>query len=139
MRSIFAVLPLLALVGCSSYQADADKLVSVPAERLLAHQAPVNGGGEVVVTRDLGLMGGGCYVAVLVDRRIAARIAVGEQARFQLPAGRHILGITADTQDPTLCGKGRLNREVAVKVEASGSAELRIVSQNRGGFDIQQQ
>ncbi|TBU72134.1 3-isopropylmalate dehydratase [Phytopseudomonas daroniae] len=136
MRSIFTVLPLLALAGCSSYQADPDKVTAVPAERLLAYQAPVSGGGEVVVNRDLGLMGGGCYVAVLVDRKIAARIAVGEEARFQVPAGNRILGITADTQDDTLCGKGRLNREVAVKVEAGGSTDLRIVSQNRGGFDI---
>lgn len=136
MRSIFAVLPLLALAGCSSYQADRDKVTAVPAERLLAYQTPVNGGAEVVVNRDLGLMGGGCYVAVLVDRKVAARIAVGEEARFQVPAGNRILGITADKQDETLCGKGRLNREVAVKVEAGGRADLRIISQNRGGFDI---
>lgn len=136
MRSIFAVLPLLALAGCSSYQADPDKVTAVPGERLLAYQTPVSGGGEVVVNRDLGLMGGGCYVAVLVDRKIAARIAVGEEARFQVPAGNRILGISADTQDDTLCGKGRLNREVAVRVEAGGSTDLRIVSQNQGGFDI---
>lgn len=89
-----------------------------------------------MVTRDLGLMGGGCYVAVLVDRKVAARIAVGEEARFQVPAGNRILGITADKQDETLCGKGRLNREVAVKVEAGSSVDLRVISQNRGGFDI---
>lgn len=139
MRSIFAVLPLLALAGCSSYQADPDEVTAVPADRLLAYQAPVSGGGEVVVTRDLGLMGGGCYVAVLVDRKVAARIAVGEEVRFQVPAGNRILGITADKQDETLCGKGRLNREVAVKVEAGGAAELRIISQNQGGFDIKLQ
>ncbi|NQD79310.1 3-isopropylmalate dehydratase [Pseudomonas sp. CrR14] len=136
MRSIFAVLPLLALAGCSSYQADPDQVTAVPADRLLGYQTPVSGGGEVVVTRDLGLMGGGCYVAVLVDRKVAARIAVGEAARFQVPAGNRILGITADKQDETLCGKGRLNREVAVKVEPGGTADLRIISQNQGGFDI---
>lgn len=136
MRLIFAVLPLLVLAGCSSYQADPEKITDIPSERLRAYQEPVQGGGEVVVTRDLGLMGGGCYVAVLVDRKVAARIAVGERGRFQVPAGNRIVGIAADSEDETLCGKGRLNREVAVKVEAGGVANLRIVSQNRGGFDI---
>lgn len=136
MRLIFAVLPLLVLAGCSSYQADPEKITDIPSERLRAFQEPVQGGGEVVVTRDLGLMGGGCYVAVLVDRKVAARIAVGERGRFQVPAGNRIVGIAADSEDETLCGKGRLNREVAVKVEAGGVANLRIVSQNRGGFDI---
>lgn len=136
MRLIFAVLPLLVLAGCSSYQADPEKITDIPSERLRAWQEPVQGGGEVVVTRDLGLMGGGCYVAVLVDRKVAARIAVGERGRFQVPAGNRIVGIAADSEDETLCGKGRLNREVLVKVEAGGVTNLRIVSQNRGGFDI---
>ncbi|SHM14728.1 3-isopropylmalate dehydratase [Phytopseudomonas punonensis] len=136
MRLIFAVLPLLALAGCSSYQADPDKVTAIPADRLLAYQTPVQGGGEVVVTRDLGLMGGGCYVAVLIDRKVAARIAVGEQGSFQVPAGNRVVGIGTDPDDTTLCGKGRLKREVAVKVEAGGTANLRVVSQNRGGFDI---
>ena len=136
MRLIFAVLPLLVLAGCSSYQADPEKITDIPSERLRAWQEPVQGGGEVVVTRDLGLMGGGCYVAVLVDRKVAARIGVGERGRIQVPAGNRIVGIAADSEDKTLCGKGRLNREVLVKVEAGGVANLRIVSQNRGGFDI---
>ncbi|PZW64509.1 hypothetical protein F471_04030 [Pseudomonas sp. URMO17WK12:I1] len=136
MRLIFTVLPLLVLAGCSSYQADPEKITDIPSERLRAWQEPVQGGGEVVVTRDLGLMGGGCYVAVLVDRKVAARIGVGERGRFQVPAGNRIVGIAADSEDETLCGKGRLNREVLVKVEAGGVANLRIVSQNRGGFDI---
>ncbi len=136
MRLIFAVLPLLVLAGCSSYQADPEKITDIPSERLRAWQEPVQGGGEVVVTRDLGLMGGGCYVAVLVDRKVAARIGVGERGRFQVPAGNRIVGIAADSEDKTLCGKGRLNREVLVKVEAGGVTNLRIVSQNRGGFDI---
>ncbi|TBU88155.1 3-isopropylmalate dehydratase [Phytopseudomonas dryadis] len=136
MRSIYAVLPLLVMAGCSSFQADPEHVSAVPAERLRAYQTPLSGGGEVVVNRDLGLMGGGCYVAVLIDRKLAARIGMGEEARFQVPAGNRIVGIATDTEDDTLCGKGRLRREVAVKVEAGGREDLRIVSQNRGGFDI---
>ena len=136
MRLICAVLPLLALAGCSSFQADPENVRAVPAERLLAYQQPLAGGGQIVVNRDLGMLGGGCYVAVLVDRQVAARIGIGESARFQVPAGNRVVGIGIDEQDDTLCGKGRLRRELAVKVAVGESQRLRIVSEAKGGFDI---
>jgi hypothetical protein len=136
MRLICAVLPLLALAGCSSFQADPDAVRPVPAERLLAYQQPLAGGGQIVVNRDLGMLGGGCYVAVLVDRQVAARIGIGESVRFQVPAGTRVVGIGIDAQDDTLCGKGRLRRELAVKVAEGESRALRIVSEAKSGFDI---
>ncbi|MDH1264759.1 MULTISPECIES: 3-isopropylmalate dehydratase [unclassified Pseudomonas] len=136
MRLICAVLPLLLLAGCSSFKADPDKVTDVPADRLLGYQEPVNNGGELVVNRDLGLMGGGCYVALLVDRKVAARIGMGEKASFQVPPGNRIIGIGIDKADDTLCGMGRLNREKLVRVEPGQRYDFRIVSQNKGGFNI---
>jgi hypothetical protein len=89
-----------------------------------------------VVNRDLGMLGGGCYVAVLVDRQVAARIGIGEQARFQVPPGNRVVGIGIDQADDSLCGKGRLRRELAVSVVAGESQHLRIVSEAKSGFDI---
>ncbi|SFP85797.1 3-isopropylmalate dehydratase [Pseudomonas borbori] len=136
MRLICAVLPLLALAGCSSFQADPEKVTAVPAERLLAYQQPVAGSGLVVVDRDLGMLGGGCYVAVLVDRQVAARIGIGEQVRLHVPPGNRVVGIGIDRADDSLCGKGRLRRELAVRVEEGESQHLRIVSEAKSGFDI---
>jgi hypothetical protein len=136
MRLICAVLPLLALAGCSSFQADPEKVTAVPAERLLAYQQPVAGSGLVVVDRDLGMLGGGCYVAVLVDRQVAARIGIGEQVRLHVPPGNRVVGIGIDEADDSLCGKGRLRRELAVRVEEGESQHLRIVSEAKSGFDI---
>jgi hypothetical protein len=75
-------------------------------------------------------------VAVLVDRQVAARIGMGEQARFHVPPGNRVVGIGIDEADDTLCGKGRLSRELAVRVEAGESQHLRIVSEAKSGFDI---
>jgi hypothetical protein len=108
----------------------------VPTERLLGYQAPLEQGGQLLVNRDVGGMGGGCYVAVLVDRKVAARIGMGEQVRFQLPVGTRVLSIGIDEMDDTLCGKGRLRRELAVKVTPGSQQDFRIVSDNRTGFDI---
>ena len=136
MRLICAVLPLLALAGCSSFQAAPEKVTAVPAERLLAYQQPVEGSVLIVVNRDLGMLGGGCYVALLVDRQVAARIGIGEEARLHVPQGKRVVGIGIDQADDTLCGKGRLRRELAVPVVAGESQHLRIVSEAKSGFDI---
>lgn len=136
MRLICAVLPLLLLAGCSSWKPAPEDVKPVPADRLLGYQAPLGQGGQLQVNRDFGGMGGGCYVAVLVDRKVAARIGVGEQVRFQVPVGTRVLSIGIDEMDDTLCGMGRLRRELAVKVEPGSQQNFRIVSDNRKGFDI---
>jgi hypothetical protein len=136
MRSMLIALPLLLLAGCSSFRGDPENIRPVPEDRLLAFQETQASGGQIVVTRDFGMMGGGCYVAIEVDRQVAARIGVGERATFQVPAGTRVVGITPDRMDDTLCGMGRLLREVAVPVKAGESHDLRILSENRGGFDI---
>ncbi len=136
MRLILIALPLVLLAGCSSFRGNPEDIKPVPEDRLLAFQEAQENGAQIVVNRDFGMMGGGCYVAIEVDRKVAARIGVGEVATFQVPPGTRVVGITPDRMDNTLCGMGRLLREVAVPVKAGETQYLRIVSQNKGGFDI---
>lgn len=136
MRSIPLIASLLLLTACSSFRGDPEHIRPVPAERLLAYQEAQADSAEIVVNRDFGMLGGGCYVAVEVDRQVAARIGVGEVATFRVRPGTRVVGITPDRQDDSLCGMGRLLREVAVPIKAGERHTLRIVSQNKGGFDI---
>ncbi|MDG1582738.1 3-isopropylmalate dehydratase [Pseudomonas sp. GOM6] len=136
MRSFLAVLPLVVLAGCSSFRPDPENITEVPGDRLLAYQDEFQNGGQLVVNRDMGLMGGGCYVAIEVDRKLAARIGMAEVASFQVPAGTRVLGLKIDPLDDTLCGMGRLHKELAVKVEPGSVQYFQVVSENTGGFDI---
>lgn len=136
MRPLLVFTALLSLAGCSSWQPDAEDIEPVPAERVLAYQQPLENAGEVVVTRDFGLRGGGCYIAVLIDRQLAARIHVGEVVRFQVPAGARIVSIGTDPLDDTLCGKLSLRREKLAQVQAGQVLKYRVISDNRIGFDI---
>ncbi|WP_271410507.1 3-isopropylmalate dehydratase [Pseudomonas sp. Q1-7] len=136
MRLICVAASLFLLAGCSSYRATPEHITQVPADRLLAFQTPVEGGGRIVVNRDMGGLGSGCYIAVHVDRQLAARIGIGEEASFEVPPGDRIVGIGIDEQDDTLCSKGRLRREKAARVEPGQSEHFRIVSDNREGFGL---
>jgi hypothetical protein len=136
MRLICTAVSLLLISGCSSFRADHPD--PVPKERLLKFQEAVVGGSTLVVRRDIGMLGGGCYVAVTIDRTVAARIGIGEVATFQVPAGERIVGIATDTADDTLCGKGSLRREILVQASAGQNEHVRIVSENKQGFAILQ-
>ncbi len=136
MRLLIALTSLLSLTACSSWQPDAEDIVPVPADRVLAYQQPVGHSGEVVVTRDFGWRGGGCYIALMIDRELAARVHVGEVVRLQVPAGQRIISIGTDPLDDTLCGKLRLRREKLAQVEAGQTLEYRIIVDNQIGFDI---
>ena len=136
MRLLIALTSMLSLTACSSWQPDAEDIVPVPADRVLAYQQPVGHSGEVVVTRDFGWRGGGCYIALMIDRELAARIHVGEVVRFQVPSGARIVSIGVDPLDDTLCSKLRLRREKLAQVEAGKTVEYRVVVDNRIGFDI---
>jgi len=136
MRLLIALTSLLSLTACSSWQPDAEDIVPVPADRVLAYQQPVEHSGVVVVTRDFGWRGGGCYIALMIDRELAARVHVGEVVRLQVPAGQRIVSIGTDPLDDTLCGKLRLRREKLAQVEAGQTLEYRIIVDNQIGFDI---
>lgn len=134
MRLIVAMLLPLVIVGCSSVPAE--KVKPIAEDRLLAFQEPGEGTAELVVNRDFGFMGGGCYIAFMVDRSVAARIAVGESARLYVTPGNHIVGIAIDEEGEFLCNNGRLNRELKVSVEQGQAQEFRIFSDNKSGFDL---
>jgi len=136
MRLLCTAVSVLLLSGCSSYRTDHPD--PVPKERLLGYQTPGPNNSIVVVRRDIGMLGGGCYVAVLIDRTVAARIGIGEVATFQVPAGDRIVGIATDTADDTLCGKGSLRREILIQASEGQQEQVHIVSENKQGFAIVQ-
>lgn len=135
MRTLLLLIPLI-LVGCSSYRPAPDDIHPVDNERLLAYQQTLADGAQIVLNRDMGLMGGGCFIAFEVDRKLAARVGVGEQASFSVPAGRRIVGIAIDKSDDTLCGMGRLRREQLLTLEPGEVKYLRIISRNMGGYAL---
>lgn len=136
MRVFWVMLIAVGLSGCTSFRADSEHLKAVPADRLSAWQQTLAPSSELVVDRDIGIMGGGCYVALLIDREPAALMAVGEVATFHLPLGEHIVGITTDKQGGMLCSKGRLNRELRLQANPGERQHLRIVSEAKSGFAI---
>lgn len=84
------------------------RAVPVPADRLVGFQKPIEGpSGVLVLTRDKGFLGSGCYYGFFIDNTLAARIDNSETATFIVPTGELLLRAGRDPEGKALCGMGK--------------------------------
>lgn len=102
MKYLFIV--SLLLVGCATTPPPASEIKMAPANRLLAFQDKTKDvTATLVVTRDQGLIGGGCYKTLTIDSKLSARLDTSERANFYLQPGEHLLKVGVDEQGEGLC------------------------------------
>lgn len=103
--AIGLVLTLLCSCGFIKTNEVADTAaVRVPPDRVLANQFAERGTATFTITRDTGYLGGGCFLAVEIDRKLAARFDTGEMATFYVKPGRIELSVVGDPLGRGLCG-----------------------------------
>lgn len=98
----------ISLAGCATTPADHSKATPVPPDRLVAFQSQVDGpSGTLVLTRDKGFLGSGCYYGFFINDTLAARIDNSETATFIVPTGELVLRAGRDPSGRALCGLGK--------------------------------
>ena len=120
MRNYLLVaLATTALVGCATTPVPITAAKQAPSDRLLAFQdKPTGPSGTITVIRDDGLIGGGCYQAVSINGKTAARLDVGEKSTFFVSPGEVLLRAGRDPQGKGLCSIGQddwTQRETLIK------------------------
>jgi hypothetical protein len=135
-KSIAALLVTVVLAGCATTALDPAQALPVPAERLLL-QDVAGADATLTVVRDAGFRGSGCFVALHVNRKLAARMGSGEIAHFKVPAGDVLLSVSRDPLGQALCGPtldtAVIQREFAI---ARGERKAFRVTSGYPGFDI---
>lgn len=92
------------LTACATTPLPVTEAKQTPSSRLLAFQEKQNGTTSMlVITRDTGYLGSGCYYAVSINGTLAARLDVGETSRFFLMPGEILLRTGRDPQGNVLC------------------------------------
>lgn len=125
------------LAGCSTSPVPFDQARPVPVERLLAFgKKPAGPYGTITVARDTGFVGGGCFVAVHVDGRPAARIDTGEVVSLYVPAGEHLVGLGADERGSGLCSWAGTLKEQSATLKPGQVKRFRIGGDTNIGLDI---
>lgn len=124
----------MVLAGCATTQVQPGVATTVPADRVLVSAR--TGEAEIVVVRDAGFLGGGCFHALTVNRQLVARIDTGETLRLRVPAGELLLTVGADPEGRALCG---LQRDYRVQREFSirpGEVKHYRLVVGPGGLDV---
>ena len=127
------------LLGCATTPAPVGATRETPVERLIAFQAkPVGPSGLLIVTRDSGFIGSGCFYSVLINGTAAARLDTGEKASFYIPAGEVLVRAGRDPQGKALCSLGQSDwtqRETVLR--ANETKHFRLTIDANGRTDMQ--
>ncbi len=126
----------LTISACATKPPRADQLKAAPPEHLTALQSPSDGDATLLVTRDVGMLGGGCYMAIFVDGRSVGKLGTGEVATFHVPAGEHIVGTWPTGSG--LCGirEGHDRTESSTVARRGETKKFRITVFSGGGYSI---
>lgn len=107
IKRIFYVIAIcLTLSACGTFKTNAvaeGQEVFVPPDRLSAYQKPESGYAKFTITRDTGLLGGGCYLGVAIEGKPAARLDTGEMAVFYVKPGMVAITVMYDPEGRGLC------------------------------------
>lgn len=107
-RLLFCVFFTSMLAACASTRMLSSNALEAPATRLLAFQErTATSSGTLIVIRDSGFVGGGCYKSFWINGRLAARFDVGEKARFFVEPGELVLRVGWDPQGVGLCSNSQ--------------------------------
>jgi hypothetical protein len=136
LRIVIITAAALAMAGCVTKPPRPDQVRTPAPDRLMGFQSPSDGDATIVVTRDVGMSGSGCYGAVFMDGAVVAKLGTGERAVFHVPSGEHIVG-TWNTGSG-LCGyrEGKDRREASVRVQPGETKRFRITINPGSGVEI---
>lgn len=89
---IIGIITALLLVGCATTPIPSAQAKPVPSDRLLAYQEKkAETTSTLVVTRDVGLTGGGCYIGFSINGVLAGTFDTGETSKFFVQPGELVL------------------------------------------------
>lgn len=88
MKKLLIALLCVGLTGCATQAVLPSQAKFAPKERLLKYQASINSDdATLIVVRDKGFLGSGCFTGVYLNNEKSAVLDPGEKAVFHLPAG----------------------------------------------------
>lgn len=74
MIRIIIALAVLALTGCATEVVPPSKAISAPSDRVFKYQQVFPDQATLVVVRDSGYIGGGCYATVFINGDRVAKL-----------------------------------------------------------------
>lgn len=133
--SLSALVCALVLVGCGSVPVPPEKARPAPADRVTWDTT--TGDARITVVRD-GPAAVGCFKAIYVNGKLAARLAAAERVDLAVPSGELVMAMTVDPLGRALCDVGLVERRVTreVTIRPGEHKTYRMRTDANGTFDV---
>lgn len=97
MKKIFFTLAALGLSGCATEAVLPSQATQAPPERILKYQhTQKDTNATLIIVRDKGFLGGGCFTGVYFNNEKVAILDPGEKATFHLAPGEWSVAIKGE-------------------------------------------
>ncbi|ELC7324200.1 hypothetical protein D7T48_21010 [Stenotrophomonas maltophilia] len=137
-KIVVSLIACVVFAGCATRQISSEQAQPVPAERVFAFNGiGDSASGQVIVTRDIGAVGGACPLALYIDGTLAAHLQRGESVSLSVPPGNRI--VSASFAGKGLCSWGDESahrREISQVVTAGGRTKIRLALTHDGVIQI---
>ncbi len=120
------------LTACQTQPVSVYDAPTAPQSRVFKYQQAAP--STLVVIRDKGMLGSGCYASIFINGQIVAKLNPYEKASFQLDEGDWIVGASLDGAG--LCGLNPPRVERETRTKAGETKVLRVSTGNSGFMDI---
>lgn len=87
MKNIAIILAVLFLTSCATTAVLPGKAIDAPSDRVFLYQKPFENSSTLIVVRDSGYLGSGCYSGVFINGQRSASLKPGEKVAFHLEPG----------------------------------------------------
>lgn len=134
MKKIALVLAILAITGCATEAVLPSQAKQAPSERLLKYQEQTQETkSTLIVVRDKGYLGSGCYTGVYLNDEKSAVLNPGEKATFYLRSGGWNVAIKGEGK---LCISDSVPVGRDVQLKDGETKAVRLFADPSGNVDV---
>ncbi|EFB4108331.1 hypothetical protein C0X82_000856 [Escherichia coli O53] len=125
---------IILLSGCATTVVPPSAAISAPSDRVYKFQSYIDNSGKLIVVRDQGMVGGGCYATIYINGERVAKLDTKEKATFNIPVGEWAVGTNLEGKG--LCDYSGERQERFITIKANETKAVRIFTDGDGNMDI---
>ena len=134
MKLLFISVVALCLAGCATEAVLPSQAKQAPNDRLLKFQSPgVGEQAKLIVVRDKGFLGSGCFVGVYLNQEKAAILDPGEKAEFYLKPGEWNVALMGEGK---MCIADKIPAGRDFVLTANTTKAVRLFADPSGNTDV---
>lgn len=134
MKKVLLAFSLVFLSGCATEAVLPSQAKLAPTDRLLKFQRSIApDDSTLIVVRDKGYLGSGCYAGVYLNDQKSAILDPGEKATFHLPPGEWSVAVKGEGK---MCVSDSVPVGNYVRLTRGETKAVRIFSAPSGNIDV---